>query len=309
MNIGTAKKVGVKLIEVAPRDGFQSVAELIAPADKLAIIQSLQRAGLRHIEVGAFVHPKAIAQMADIQQILDGLAQQTAALECEQIVLVPNEKGAQRAALAGCKSINFVFSVSEAHNQSNVRKTVEESLEELKKVIDVVDAHPQMTLRVSLATSFDCPFTAKVDSQRCLKLFDRVLALAPDAQIALCDTTGRAHPMHVSELFNQASTRALSEEQLIFHCHDTYGFAIANIAAAYAEGVRVFDTAVAGFGGCPFAPGASGNVATEDVVYFFEQAGIDTGVNWELLKEAITLAEHIKGAQLGGHLRLLKNIV
>ena len=219
--------------------------------------------------------------------------------------LVPNERGAQLAQQHPCQRVNFVLSVSEKHNLSNVRKTVKQSLVELEKVQKVVDESPGMSLRVSLATSFDCPFIGKIDSLDCLNVLDKVLKISPDAQIALCDTTGRAHPFAVEPLFIEALSVLSKDAVLIFHCHDTYGLAIANIAAAYRAGVRFFDTAVAGFGGCPFAPGASGNVATEDVLYFFESGGIQTSVDSQKLKRAIRLAEKIQGAQLGGSIRLL----
>ncbi len=292
----------VTLIEVAPRDGFQSVLPLIPLADKLALIEALADAGLKHIEVGAFVHPKAIPQMADISQILE---MTHTATTFESMVLVPNEKGAKLAQQHHCQRINFVLSVSEQHNLSNVRKTLAESLIELEKVQRVVEASPGMSLRVSLATSFDCPFSGKVDSQDCLNTLDQVLKICPDAQIALCDTTGRAHPFALQSLFSTALTKVPKSTVLIFHGHDTYGLGIANVAAAYRAGVRFFDTAVAGFGGCPFAPGASGNVATEDVLYFFASAGIETSIDSEKLLLAISLAEKINGAQLGGSIRLL----
>ncbi|NQZ33864.1 MAG: hydroxymethylglutaryl-CoA lyase [Oceanospirillaceae bacterium] len=293
----------VTLIEVAPRDGFQSVKEMITTSDKLAIIAALARAGLQHIEVGSFVSPKAIAQMADIAPVLQGVAQLPQSFEC--IVLVPNRRGAQLATEHVCQRLNFVFSASETHNLNNVNKTLSQSLAELRQVQSVVERSERLSLRVSLATSFDCPFSGKVNAQHTLALFQQVLDISPDAQLALCDTTGRAHPFAVRSLFERALALIAKPEQLIFHCHDTYGLAIANVAAAFEVGVRSFDTAVAGFGGCPFAPGASGNVATEDVVYFFESAGISTGVDSEKLKEAIALAEQIKGAQLGGSIRLL----
>lgn len=303
----------VTIIEVAPRDGFQSVVPLIPVATKVAVIKALYQAGLKHIEVGAFVHPKAIAQMADIEQVLSSVEQlkesefndAAVGLPFESIVLVPNTRGAQRAAEHSCQRLNFVFSVSEAHNLKNVRKTIDQSLVELQQVQQVVKDNPQLALRVSLATCFDCPFDGAVSQQLCLKVLQQVLALCPDAQIALCDTTGKAHPFAVERLFEKALAIVPAAAQLIFHCHDTYGMGIANVAAAYRAGVRSFDSAVAGFGGCPFAPGASGNVATEDVVYFFESAGIDTGVDLGKLNEAIYLAEHIEGAQLGGAIRLL----
>jgi len=293
----------VNIIEVAPRDGFQSVIEQISTDDKLAIITALANAGLKNIEVGSFVHPKAIPQMADITQVLAGIK----AIEhkFEAMVLVPNERGAQLATEQSCQRINFVFSASEAHNLNNVNKTLEQSLAELTAVQNVVAQSPTLQLRVSLATSFDCPFDGKVAPAHILQLLEKITRTCPDAQIALCDTTGRAHPFAVSALFEQVTKQVPDIASLIFHCHDTYGLAIAKVASAYHAGIRNFDTAVAGFGGCPFAPGASGNVATEDVVYFFESAGIDTGVNSEQLKHAISLAEKIKGAQLGGSLRHL----
>ena len=296
----------VTLIEVSPRDGFQSVVPIIPVADKVAIIRALSQAGLKHIEVGAFVHPKAIPQMADIHQLLAELRRgDDNGDSFESIVLVPNQRGTVLAAQQQCQRVNFVFSVSEAHNLKNVRKSVDQSLQELRAVQQVIAQNPQMQLRVSLATSFDCPFTGAVDQQRCLDVLAQVTDICANTQIALCDTTGRAHPFKVEELFKQAFEQLDNAHQVIFHCHDTYGMAIANVAAAYRAGVRFYDTAVAGFGGCPFAPGASGNVATEDVVYFFESAGISTGIDTDKLRDAIQLAEQIEGAQLGGSIRLL----
>ncbi|EPJ55908.1 MAG: hypothetical protein OFPI_02080 [Osedax symbiont Rs2] len=296
----------VTLIEVSPRDGFQSVVPIIPVADKVAIIRALSQAGLKHIEVGAFVHPKAIPQMADINQLLVELRRGDDNCDSfESIVLVPNQRGAVLAAQQQCQRVNFVFSVSEAHNLKNVRKSVDQSLQELRAVQQVIEKNPQMQLRVSLATSFDCPFAGAVDPQRCLDVLAQVTDICVNVQIALCDTTGRAHPFKVEQLFSKAFEQLDNSHQVIFHCHDTYGMAIANVAAAYRSGVRFFDTAVAGFGGCPFAPGASGNVATEDVVYFFESAGISTGIDSEKLRLAIQLAEKIEGAQLGGAIRLL----
>ncbi len=296
----------VNIIEVAPRDGFQSVVPMIATETKVAMIEALSAAGLKHIEVGAFVHPKAIAQMADISQVLESVEENHALKGAfERIVLVPNERGAQRAAQQPCDRLNFVLSVSQTHNLKNVRKTLAESLAELELVQQVVAANPQLSLRVSLATSFDCPFDGTVNEELCLEVLKSVIEHTPAAQIALCDTTGKAHPFAVERLFDKALSIIDRSTEVIFHCHDTYGLGIANIAAAYRSGVRHFDSAVAGFGGCPFAPGASGNVATEDVVYFFESAGIDTGVDTSKLNQAIYLAEQIDGAQLGGSMRKL----
>ncbi|MCJ8341180.1 MAG: hydroxymethylglutaryl-CoA lyase [Pseudomonadales bacterium] len=296
----------VTLIEVSPRDGFQSVVPIIPVPDKVAMIRALAEAGLKHIEVGAFVHPKAIPQMADIQQLLAELRTERDCCDSfESIVLVPNQRGAVLAAQQQCQRLNFVFSVSEAHNLKNVGKTIAESLQELRAVQQVITQHPKMQLRVSLATSFDCPFAGPIDQQRALEVLAQVTVICPNAQIAMCDTTGKAHPFKVERLFSEAFIQLENPRQVIFHCHDTYGMAIANVAAAYRAGVRFFDTAVAGFGGCPFAPGASGNVATEDVVYFFESAGIDTGIDSDKLRCAIFLAQQIEGAQLGGSIRLL----
>ncbi|MEH6442561.1 MAG: hydroxymethylglutaryl-CoA lyase [Oceanospirillaceae bacterium] len=295
----------VNIIEVAPRDGFQSVVPIISVAEKVAIIEALRDAGLKHIEVGAFVHPKAIAQMADIEQVLAALSLTNQPGAFESIVLVPNTRGAMRAAQQPCQRLNFVVSVSEAHNLKNVRKTLSESLLELQQVQQVVNDNSHLKLRVSLATSFDCPFDGTVNEGLCLQVLQQVIEQCPTAQIALCDTTGKAHPFAVESLFDKALKIMPDTTEVIFHCHDTYGLGIANVAAAYRAGVRSFDSAVAGFGGCPFAPGASGNVATEDLVYFFESAGIDTGIDMSKLNKAIYLAEHIEGAQLGGAIRLL----
>jgi len=289
----------VTLIEVAPRDGFQSVVDFIPTEEKLTLIKALVHSGLTHIEVGSFVSPKAIAQMADITEILLALEVDST---FEKSVLVPNQRGAVMAAAHDCQRLNFVFSASETHNLNNVNKRLEQSLDELKAVQQVIAQNQQLSLRVSLATTFDCPFEGSVDPDHSIRLVQQVLDICPSAQIALCDTTGRAHPFAVRKLFDRA-LQLVTTDSLVFHCHDTYGLAIANVAAAYQAGVRYFDTAVAGFGGCPFAPGASGNVATEDVVYFFESAGIRTNIDSNKLKQAIALAERINGAQLGGSIR------
>jgi len=297
-------KDAVTIIEVAPRDGFQSVVPFIATAEKLALIKALADTGLKHIEVGSFVSSKAIAQMADIVPLLHQLE---ACNSFEKVALVPNQRGAQMAAEHNCQRLNFVVSASETHNLNNVNKTLGQSLEELKAVQQVIDNNSQLTLRVSLATTFDCPFKGKVDPEHSMGLVRKIRDISPSAQLALCDTTGRAHPFAVRTLFDTALNE-IAADALIFHCHDTYGLAIANVAAAYQAGVRIFDSAVAGFGGCPFAPGASGNVATEDVLYFFESAGIETNIDSAKLKQAIALAERINGAQLGGSIRHINSL-
>ncbi|MGB1236819.1 MAG: hydroxymethylglutaryl-CoA lyase [Pseudomonadales bacterium] len=294
----------VQIIEVAPRDGFQSVQSQIPLTQKLSVIAALVDAGLQQIEVGAFVSPKALPQMSDISALLAELEREQTLDGVQSMVLVPNLKGVQRALEHGCKTLNFVFSASEAHNLNNVAKTVQQSLDDLTGIAKALQTSLDVELRVSIATCFDCPFDGDVDPQWVLEVLQRTLSIAPNAKVALCDTTGRAHPFAVASLFTKAQ-QYLAAEQLIFHGHDTYGFAIANIAAAYQSGIRAFDSAVAGFGGCPFAPGASGNVATEDVVYFFHKAGIETSVDADKLKAAIELAQQIDGAQLSGHLRHL----
>jgi len=295
-------KEAVEIVEVSPRDGFQSIREPIGTARKLAIIDALVKAGCRRIEAGSFVSPKAVPQMADMTEISAGI---TKAPDLRMMVLVPNLRGIELGLENGFGEFGYVFSVSEAHNQNNVRRSVSESLRDLEGLVALLaDLPHSWRLRVNLATTFDCPFEGRQPASKALELIQAVQDRVPNAEIALCDTTGRANPRQVSELFEQAlALSSATQTTWAYHGHDTFGLGVANALAAYQSGVRVFDSSVAGLGGCPFAPGATGNTATEDLVFAFEECGIETGINIERLLEVADTVASIPQACVASHLR------
>lgn len=288
----------VQIVEVGPRDGFQSVSKFIPTERKIALIAQLAAAGLTRIEVGSFVSRRLLPQMADVGEVLRAI-RETASVRAS--VLVPNAKGARLALEAGVADLVYVLSASETHNQSNVRRSIDESFADLAAVIGELPADG--VLRVNLATSFDCPYEGPVDEEHVLRIVERLLALRGGIEVCLCDTTGQAMPQHVSRLAERCRTGFGDAAVWAFHAHDTYGLGIANVLSAYHAGIRVFDASIAGLGGCPFAPGATGNVATEDVVFVLSKMGVCTGVDLQALLAAAGNAAAIEGANTGGHIR------
>ncbi len=289
----------VTIVEVAPRDGFQVVKPFIPTVQKLAIIEALANCGFTRMEIGAFVAPKAIPQMADIGDILKA-AKLPASMRVQ--ALVPNRRGLDAALAAGVRDIGWVISVSESHNQNNVRRSVDESFRDLEAAWR--ELKPDVFLRFNLATSFDCPFEGRTPEAKVLDGIERVLGFVEATEIAICDTTGRAAPDHVGALFETAVKRYANDKiTFAFHGHDTYNLGVANAIAAYQAGVRVMDGAAAGLGGCPFAPGASGNTASEDLVFAFEHMGIKTGIDMDRLLAAADLAQAVAPEQAAGRIR------
>jgi hydroxymethylglutaryl-CoA lyase len=288
----------VEIVEVAPRDGFQAVGPWIETAAKVAAIQALRAAGFRRMEIGAFVSPGAIAQMADARAIVEatGAAPGLA-------MLVPNAKGTRLAVQAGVRDIVYVISASPAHNRANVRREIADSVADYREAVSFARDHG-VRWRFNVATSWDCPYAGDVAPDAVLRLIDEVLSFLGPAEIGLCDTTGRAFPDKVAALCETAQTRFSSDGLgWAFHGHDTYGLGVANALAAHGAGVRVFDGAAAGMGGCPFAPGASGNTASEDLVFAFENMGHPTGIDLAQLLDAAAQVATIPGAATGGRVR------
>ncbi|SDY64702.1 hydroxymethylglutaryl-CoA lyase [Citreimonas salinaria] len=289
-----------RICEVAPRDGFQSIAQPLPTDEKIAIIRDLVAAGCPRVEIGSFVSPKAVPQMADMAEIAAAVKDLPARL----CALVPNVRGAENAVEAGIGEVCYVFSVSEAHNQANVRQSVAQSLDGLETVASALPE--SVRLRVDVATAFDCPFEGTVPLDQVLAAVSRVAGIAPEAEIALCDTTGRANPFMVRDRFR--AVMALPEtvrNTWAFHGHDTFGQGVANALAAWEAGVSDFDTAAAGLGGCPFAPGATGNTATEDLVFAFNEGGLDTGIDMGRLLAVADRIAALPGGVTGSHLRLV----
>lgn len=296
----------IELVEVAPRDGFQSIVEPLPTSSKIDVIEALIAAGLKRIEIGSFVSPKAIPQMADTGELVRYFKDRP---DVRFSALVPNLRGANMALEAGVKELVYVISVSLTHNMKNVRQTHEQSLAGLAEIAEQVRQSTlsgRPTMRLDLGTCFDCPFDGLIKCSEVANLLSRSLELMEgiDVEIALCDTTGRASPAQVGQYFAQLTQQFTSENiTWAFHGHDTYGMGVANAMFAIQNGATAIDAAAAGLGGCPFAPGATGNTATEDLLYAFNGGGIETGVDLMKLLAAADLIAALPGGQTASHMR------
>ena len=272
--------------EVAPRDGFQIERDFVPTADKIALIDDLSPLGFAKIETTSFTSPKAIPNLADAGEVMAGIQRQPGV---DYVALIPNEKGVERALACGTDELNFVMSASDSHGRANLRMTADQSLERFARMVELADGSGAF-LNASISTAFGCPFEGDVRPERVLEIVARLAALGIQG-VSLCDTTGMANPRQVGELCEAVLTRQ-PKLSLTVHLHNTRGMGLANALAAYQAGVMRFDAALGGLGGCPFAPGASGNVCTEDLVHMFEQMGVDTGVDLDRL---LAVAEGLPG--------------
>jgi len=290
----------VEMVEVAPRDGFQAVKAFIPTETKIAIIEDLAACGFTRLEIGSFVSPKALPQMADTPEILKRVRLPKSV---RVMALVPNARGLHLALDAGVGEVSWVISVSESHNRSNVNRSVNESFRDFAAAWDGLGrAKPK--LRLGLSTCFDCPWEGRVPEDDVVRAVERVIAAAPEVEIGICDTTGRAAPNHVGSLLRRLVARyASASVTFAYHGHDTYGLGVANAIEAYRQGVRVIDGAAGGLGGCPFAPGAAGNTASEDLVFACEHMGVKTGVDFTRLLSAAERVAAVAPDQAGGKLR------
>lgn len=272
----------VLISEVGPRDGLQSVKAVMPTAAKCAWIDALHAAGLREIEIGSFVPARRLPQMADVADVV----RHALALPGWTVMaLVPNLQGAEAALATGVHKLTLPVSASEAHSLANVRKTRADMLAELRRIVALRDAQaPAVRIEVGLSTAFGCTLQGPVPEDEVLRLAESAAAAGVD-EVGLSDTTGMAQPAQVRRLFTRLRA-ALGERAGAAHLHNTRGLGLANCLAAYEAGVRTFDSSQAGLGGCPYAPGASGNVVTEDLVFMFEAMGIATGVDLEALLAA-----------------------
>jgi hydroxymethylglutaryl-CoA lyase len=281
----------VSLREVGPRDGLQN--EDPVPTDgKVALIDALSTTGLRRIEAVSFVHPKAIPQMGDADEVW---ARITRNPDVTYSALVPNVRGMQRALASGFTDIEVVISASDTHNRRNINRSTDESLAAVPELATLVhDAGG--TLQVVVSTTWGCPYEGDVPVERVLWVVGRAVSAGADS-IAFGDTTGMATPTRVTGLVGEMRS-AHPDVPLGLHFHNTRGTGLANVYAALQLGVDDFDASVGGLGGCPYAPGASGNIATEELVHMLEDMGIDTGVDLEALIEAAAYAEKLVGREL-----------
>jgi hydroxymethylglutaryl-CoA lyase len=284
----------VTLCEVGTRDGFQIEPEFIATDDKIAVVDLLSAAGVPRIEVTSFVSPKAIPQLRDAEQVMAAIRRRPGT---RYAALVPNDKGASRAVDAGVDAIHTVLSASESHNLANVNMTVAESLGKLRGVMQIAE-RAGVPVQAGISTSFGCPFEGDVPLARLEWVVGQLVDMGARA-IGLADTTGMANPRQVARALEYLMPRFAGVEWTL-HTHDTRAMAIPNILAAMELGVTNFDASIGGLGGCPFAPGASGNVCSEDLVHCLSAMGVDTGIDLDQLIGVSRRVQEIVGRPLPG---------
>ncbi|MEX3810627.1 hydroxymethylglutaryl-CoA lyase [Paraburkholderia sp. BR13439] len=259
--------------EVAPRDGLQIEPTWVETADKVALIDGLSTCGFTRIEAGSFVSPKAIPALRDGEAVFQRIERQPGVI---YVALVPNLKGAERALSARADELNLVMSASQTHNRANMRMSCESSLAAFDDIVRRALA-AGVRLNATVATAFGCPFEGRIDEDRVIGIVDAYREMGIEG-ITLADTTGMANPRQVARLVARV-LETLPATALTLHFHNTRGLGIANVLAAYETGARRFDAALGGLGGCPFAPGASGNICTEDLVNLCDEMGIPTGID------------------------------
>jgi len=271
----------VWICEVGPRDGLQIISDRMPTATKLEWIAAEAAAGVPEIEVASFVPPKLLPQFSDSEEVA------TAALKIPGLMvtaLVPNLRGAERAFATGVHKVNFVLSASESHNRENVRRSTAESLADFARIVELRNSRPEwrsIILCGGVSTAFGCTIEGAIAEDTVLKLAEGYAQAGAD-KVSIADTVGYANPIQVKRMFTRLAER-LGPLPLTAHFHDTRGLGLANVYAAYEAGVRSFDASLAGMGGCPWAPGATGNIVTEDLAFLFESAGLSTGIELDRL--------------------------
>jgi hydroxymethylglutaryl-CoA lyase len=268
----------IELVDVGPRDGLQSDAVILPTPVKLELIGRLLDAGVRAVEVASFVNPKKVPQMADAEAIYAGLKQTTDARSTVRLIgLVLNRKGFDRAISAGCKDVSMVTSATDEFGTSNQGMSTDESLAAWHEIAPLARREGARA-ELTISAAFGCPFSGEVAPEKVVAVAERAAAASPDA-ITLADTIGVAVPSRVRSLFEKVRSRISADIALRAHFHNTRNMAVANAQAALDAGVRSFDASVGGIGGCPFAPNATGNVASEDLLYLFDRSGFETGID------------------------------
>jgi hydroxymethylglutaryl-CoA lyase len=287
-----------RIREVGPRDGFQNEPETIATEDKVRLIEMLGAAGLKRLEVTSFVRPDVIPQLADADEVL---RQVHLPPDVDVTVLIPNERGLERALALRehFSEVNCFLSASETHNRHNVNRSVEESLAGLERVISRAQAHGLRAEGV-ISTSFGCPYEGAVPRERVFAIAERLIG-AGASEIAFGDTTGMANPVQVRRFFTEARWVLDDRVELTAHFHNTRGQGLANVLAALEAGCSSFESSFGELGGCPVPPGATGNIATEDLVSMLHEMGITTRVNLPALLAASAAVRDVLGRPLGSH--------
>ncbi len=292
----------VSLVEVGPRDGLQNEKRPVPTGEKIAFIEALSLAGLRRIEAAAFVSAKAVPQLADGEAVLLGIRREPGVVYG---ALVPNEQGFARAVQAEADEIAVFTAASETFSRRNVNASIEETFARFAPVVSAAKAR-DMKVRGYVSTVVYCPFEGRIDPRAAAAVARRLLDLGC-YEVSLGETIGRATPGEIRSLAAAMISEGLID-RVAGHFHDTYGMGAANVLAAYEEGVRTFDASAGGLGGCPFAPGATGNVATEDLVYLFEGVGVLTGVDLDRVIDAAAALEGSLGRPMPSRVHQARRI-
>ncbi len=282
-----AYPVDVLISEVGPRDGLQNISTVMPTADKVAWVKALAAAGVREIEVGSFVPPRLLPQLADTAEVVTA-ARQVDGLQVA--VLVPNLRGAQDAVAAGVDKITLPFSVSETHSLKNVRRTHAQMFDEAASIAQLLrdlPDHQRPHFEGSLSTAFGCTLEGRIAEELVVSSAEQLMACGCD-EVGLSDTTGYANPAQVKRLIQRVQQNVGADNLSGIHLHNTRGLGLANALAALEAGLTTLDSSMAGLGGCPFAPGASGNIVTEDLVFMLEAMGLRTGIDFDKLLIART---------------------
>lgn len=283
----------VRVYEVGPRDGLQNEERFIPTEDKLALIEALLKAGLPMVEVTSFVHPRWIPALADADQVAAHFKNHAKA---DQITaLVPNERGLSRAQTAQCREIAVFMSATQTHNQRNINKTQEETYRAFEPVFESC-AQAGVRVRAYVSTVWGCPYEGEVSPDAGAEVAARLLNMGA-YEVSLGDTIGVGQPSQTQRIIEAVAAR-VPLSKIAMHMHDTWGRALANCLVGLEMGVRTFDSSIGGLGGCPYAPGASGNLATEDLVAMLHGMGYETGIDWGHLIEAGALAQSLLGRPL-----------
>jgi hydroxymethylglutaryl-CoA lyase len=284
----------VVINDVGPRDGLQNQPRVLTPEQRLQLIQALLNAGVSHIEVGSFVSPKAVPAMAGTDQVIAGLPDGAATFSA----LVPNQKGYQLARDAGVSIVELVVASTDTMNRKNINASTAQAMANITEIAELARADGVRAM-CYLATAWECPFEGRVPQATAMALMQQMFDIGIE-EVVIADTIGAADPAAVRRLTTEAAN-TFGAERLSCHFHDTRGMGVANVAAALESGIRKFDGSIGGLGGCPFAPGATGNVATEDVVLMLHQMGFDTGIDLEGLVAAVELAIELTDNCDGGN--------
>ena len=286
----------VTICEVGPRDGLQNEARNVPTPDKVRLIEALAATGMRRMEATSFVSPKWVPNMADAEAVLTGVRRCTGV---SYAALVPNLKGLERALTAKPDEAVIFLSASEAHSRRNINKSIAEALQVYREVTAAAKT-AGLRVKAALSTCFGCPYEGDVDPAVVSRITAELLAMGAD-EVGISDTTGMANPRQVHALVSELAGH-FPLERLSLHFHDTRGMGLANVVAGLQAGVTVFDGSIGGLGGCPYAKGAAGNVATEDMVHLLHEMGVDTGIDLSALLECARLAQGLVGRSLPGAL-------